>query len=346
MGTQFFWFFDLSVAAILIISLFQGIRKGFVSMLVSCVAMIVAFAVALPVSGTVSASIYNNVVKDAVSEEINNQINNVVGDTVITRLKKIDMSKAKINGKELSSLSTQPDKLGKINLDLTKLDVSDTGIEDIDLSAFGVDKNSVDYSALNLGKVEITAEESEKYGIDKMILASVLSENVTKGEAFSSITESVKKISESLPSFMSGTVDSITSGNKEIIKDVVVCIIDTNTENFAESLTDNMVKPILLVPMRALIFLIIFVIIVLLLNIIAKLTKKINSIPLVGGINKVLGVAAGAVQGVIAIFLICIFVQVIIALTGNEIIFLNTMTIDETFIFKKIYYLDFLNFMA
>lgn len=345
MGTELFWFYDLAVVGLLIIFLYNGFRKGFVSVLISVVAMIAAFAVSLPLSGFMADGIYNNIVKDAVSDEINNTFESVLSDTFIGNLKKIDMSKAKINGKELSSLNIASNNGEKINLDLTKLDLSQTGIDKVDLSSFGINAQTVDYSSLNLGTVEITASEYEKYGIENNILASVLSDNILKGSAFSAITESLHKMADLLPSFMSGVADSVSSGDKVIIKNIMVCVLNADSGNFSEAITDNIVKPVLLVPMRALIFLVLFVIIIIILNLAAKLMKKLNDIPLVGGVNKFLGVIAGAAQGMVVVFLICIFVQVVISLSGNELIFLNTVTIDKTLIFKKIYYFDFINFM-
>lgn len=346
MGTELFWFFDLAVIALLIIFLYKGFRKGFVSILIGFVAMVVAFVIALPISGAIADGIYDNVVKNAVSDEINSKLESVLSNSVVSDLKKVDMKKAKINGKELSSVTFTPNNMGIVTLDLTKLDLSETGIDNADLSAFGIDDKTVNYSSVNLGSVEITATERENYGIEKMILASVLTDNFLKGEAFSAINEALDKMSDHLPSFMSDIADSVSSGDKEMIHKVMLCAINTDTGSFSEAITDSMVKPVLLVPMRALIFLVLFVIILLILSLAAKMLKGINHIPLVGGINKLLGAVAGFVQGAVVIFLVCIFVQVVISLSGNELIFLNTMTIDKTFFFQKVYYFDFINFMV
>lgn len=343
MGTQFFWFFDAAVIVLLLVFVFKGIHKGFVSVLVGVVAMLAAFAVALPVSGVIADAIYSGMIKDAVSDSINEQLGSVFDDNVVTKLKKVDISKAKINGKPLSEINTEADSAGKINLDLSRLDISGTGIKDIDLSAFGMSKD-FDYSSVNLGSIEITATEKEEYGIEKIILASVISDNISNGTAFGSITGAINEMAESLPSFMSGIADSLAS--EERINDVVISILDTDTEDFAGAITDNVVKPVVLVPMRALIFAILFAIILIVLNILAGLLKGINKIPLIGKINKILGAVAGFAQGAIVIFLVCIFVQVVIALSGNELIFLNTMTIDESLLFKKIYYFEFLDMIA
>lgn len=345
MGTQFFWFFDVAVIALLLVFFFKGIHKGLVSILISFLAMVAAFVIALPVSGVIADSIYNNMVKDAVSEEVNNQISSVVKDTVIGELNTVDMSRAKINGKALSEISTTDDSTGKITLDLSRLDLSDTGMDKIDLTAFGISE-SFDYSSVNLGSVEISASDREEYGVEKTVLALVLSDNISRGTAFGSISNAVEKMAAALPSFMSGVSESVTSGDKNIIKDIVISILDADTDDFAGAITDNIVKPVVLVPMRALIFLILFVIILIVLGLAAKLMKGINKIPLIGGINKILGAAAGLIQGAVVIFLICIFIQVVIALSGNELIFLNTMTIDETFVFKKIYNFEFLDLIS
>lgn len=343
MGTQFFWFFDAAVIVLLLVFVFKGIHKGFVSVLVGVIAMLAAFVFALSLSGVVADAIYDSLIKDAVSDGINEQISNVFDKTVVSDLKKVDMSKAKINGKPLPEINTDTDSAGKLNLDLSRLDLSDTGMNNIDLSSFGITKD-FDYSSVNLGSVEISAMEKEEYGVEKIILSSVISDNISNGTALGSITGAIEEMAQSLPSFMSGVSDSLTSKDK--INDVVISILDTESEDYAGAIADNVVKPVVLVPMRALIFAVLFAIIVIALNILAGLLKNINKIPLIGGVNKVLGAAAGAVQGAIVIFLICIFVQAVVALSGNELIFLNTMTIDESFIFRKIYYFEFLDLIS
>ena len=173
MGTELFWFFDLAVIALLVIFLYKGFRRGFVSVLIGFAAMVLAFVIALPVSGVLADKIYDNVVKEAVSDEINNKLDSVLNDNVINNLNKINMDKAKINGKELSTVNFTPNNAGKITIDLTKLDLSGTGIDKVDLSAFGINNSTVNYSSVNLGSVEISAAERENYGIEKIILASV-----------------------------------------------------------------------------------------------------------------------------------------------------------------------------
>lgn len=346
MGTQFFWIFDIAIAAILAAFIFMGVKKGFVAAVAGAVSLVIAFALALPLSAVISDAIYENLIRDAVADEINNQINSVIDGTLIAEIKNVDMSKAKINGRALSSFDIQTDSSGKYSLDLSNLDLTETGIDDVDLSVFGITDDSINYSSVNLGTIVLTSDDINTYGTEKVVLASVLSDNISNGTAFGSIASAVEEMAETIPILMSGVSDSVTSGDRTIINDVVLSILGAETDDFARAITDDMVKPVLLVPMRALIFTVLFVIIAIILSIIAKLLKVVNKIPLIGKVNKLLGAVAGAAQAAIVIFLVCIFIQVIVVLSENSLIFLNTMTIDKTFVFQKIYYFEFLDFLA
>lgn len=346
MGTQFSWFFDIAVIAIMIGCFFVGIRKGFLSMIFSLLALAAAFSVALFASDGIANTVYDNIISKAITEEIDNQVKSFTGNGFLSQLKSVDMKKAKINGRLLSDMEIQPDNVGKISLDLSKLDLTDTGIENVDLSALGVSDEEDKY-AVNLGIAEYSAKDKEKYGIDTLILASVLSEKITNGTAIGTITDIINDFTNSLPFFVSGIANRFEPGKASVIEKILVSIIDSaDTDNITHRITDDIVKPYLLVPIRALIFVILFVIIFVVLKLLSNLIKGVNKLPLIGGINRFLGAIAGIAEGAVVIFLICIFVQVIITLTGNDLIFLNTMTIDETSIFRRIYYFDFLDFMA
>ena len=346
MGTQFFWIFDIAVIAILVACIFMGVRKGLAATIVGSIALVLAFLVSLPVSSFIADAIYENMIKDAVTDEINHKISSAIDGTLIAEIKKVDMSKAKINGRELSSFDIQTDSSGKYTLDLSNLDLTETGIENIDLSVFGITEESVNFSAVNLGTLVLTADDINTYGTENVVFATFISDNISNGTAFGSIASAVEDMAKSIPFFMSDISESVTSGDRTVMNNIVLSIINTDTDNFARAIINDMVKPILLVPMRALIFVILFVIIAIILSIITNLLKLVNKIPLIGAINKVLGAVAGAAEAVVVVFLVCIFVQVIVVLSENTLIFLNTMTIDETFIFQKIYYFEFLDFLA
>ncbi len=344
MGTQFFWIFDVAVAAIFLGYIFMGIRKGFISVLLNLLALVLAFCTALFTSGGIAEAVYDNIISDAITEEISGKIDELVGGGLLGELKSVDIGKAKVNGRLLSDVINEQRGIGKISIDLSRLDMSETGIGDVDLSSLGVSEDE-DFSSVNLGMVEYSTTEAEKYGINTLILSSVLAEEIKNGTALGTVTDIIDTVADSLPFFASDSALQSDTETGSVIEKITASMLSTTqTDNLAHRITDDIIRPVLLVPMRTLIFVIIFVIILVIVNLIARLFRTINHIPVIGGINKLFGAAAGFVQGAIVIFLVCIFVQFIVSLTENEIIFLNTMTIDETHLFKHIYYFDFLDF--
>lgn len=346
MGTQFFWFFDIVLVAIAVGTIVKAARKGFVASIVGFVAIFVSFIIAFPLSDTISAAVYDNIIEDALVTEMNNTIGESIDSSVVAQLDKIEMSKATLNGYKLSDITLTPDSAGRINLDLSALNLSETGISDMDLSVFGLDSKTVDYSSINLGTVQISQSELEQYGIETMILANLLTNKISTGTLYGNICSAVEQMANSVPQLMGDFSQSINAGDQSAIKSIVLSIIEAEADDFAESILDNTVKPVLLVPVRALIFFVLFALLMFVLNLVVKALKIVNKIPVLGGLNVLLGIVLGTVEAVITIFIVCIGVQVVVTLTNNSLIFLNTMTIDQTVLFRYVYYFDFLNFLG
>ncbi len=177
MGTQFFWIFDVSVVVIFLGYIFIGIRKGFISVLLNLLALVLAFCMALFTSGGIAEAIYDNMISDAITEEVSTKIDDLVSGGLLGQLKSVDIGKAKVNGRLLSEIINEQSSIGKVSIDLSRLDMSETGIGDVDLSSLGVSEDE-DFSSVNLGMVEYSTTDVEKYGINTLILSSVLAEEI------------------------------------------------------------------------------------------------------------------------------------------------------------------------
>ena len=265
-----------------------------------------------------------------------------LGDNVVTQIGKIDMEKAKINGKSIDSLELKSDKAGKVTVNLGNVNLSNTGISKVDLTSFGVDKN-VDYSNINLGSVQIYESDIEKYGIENMILTEVLAQNIKNSEVADSVNEIIDKVGETVPALdLKGkTIEDIDSGT---INSVVVSVVQSSG-NPGKAVLDNVAKPIVLVPLRTIIFVVLFILIFIILSIIIKATSVINKLPLIGKLNSLLGGVAGLLQGLVIVFIVVIIAHMAVELTNNTLIFLNDMTINKSFAFSKIYNFSFLDFL-
>ena len=234
------------------------------------------------------------------------------------------MEKAKINGKSIDSLELKADKAGKVTVNLGNVNLSNTGISKVDLTSFGVDKN-IDYSNIDLGSVQIYESDIEKYGIENMILTEVLA------------------VGETVPALdLKGkTIEDIDSGT---INSVVVSVVQSSG-NPGKAVLDNVAKPVVLVPLRTIIFVVLFILIFIILSILIKATSVINKLPLIGQLNSLLGGVAGLLQGLVIVFIVVIIAHMAVELTNNTLIFLNDMTINKSFAFSKIYNFSFLDFL-
>jgi len=339
MGTEFFWFYDVILAAILIGMMFIGAKKGFVRMVLRLCAFAASFVIALMISNGVSGWIYDSFISKPLEQTISTSINDALGDNVVTQLGKIDMEKAKINGKSIDSLELKADKAGKVTVNLGNVNLSNTGISKVDLTSFGVDKN-IDYSNIDLGSVQIYESDIEKYGIENMILTEVLAQNIKNSAIADSVNEIIDKVGETVPALdLKGkTIEDIDSGT---INSVVVSVVQSSG-NPGKAVLD---KPVVLVPLRTIIFVVLFILIFIILSIVIKATSVINKLPLIGQLNSLLGGVAGLLQGLVIVFIVVIIAHMAVELTNNTLIFLNDMTINKSFAFSKIYNFSFLNFL-
>lgn len=342
MGTEFFWFYDVILAAVLIGTVLLGFKKGFVRMLLSLVSIVIAFAAALIISGGVAGWVYDGFVQKPLEETISNTINETFGNNVIKQLSDVDMSVVRINGKKPAQLSLKPDDAGKITLNLNKLDLSKTGIGKIDLSVFGYDSKT-DFSSLNLGTVQFYETDLKEHGIEKMLLSKVLAADIKNTDAVKAVSAVTDKVNETLPmlGISSDLVDQIDS---TIVSDVILSVLES-AENPGKSVLDNIVKPLVLIPIQTLIFTILFAVILFVLSLIIRATSIINKVPVLGKLNEVLGGVMGILQGVVVIFVIVIGVHLAVSISNNSLIFLNEMTINKSFAFSTVYNFPFLDFL-
>lgn len=348
MGTAFFWFYDIVILAIIIGIIFKCARKGFVATLLGMVSLVVAFIASWFLSEVISVAVYNNIVRKPLEDKITSSLSDVMENTTGESLSKIDVSKILVNGKPISELNLTPDNAGKINIDLSSLDCSATGISEVDLSMFGIDSQTTDFSAIDAGNIQITEAELEKNSVGTLILANSLASKAQDGgNDFLNVVSGISDlVSQTLPKVMpDGLTTPISSDNNTVVKDIILIIMSSNSENVGQAVLNNFVAPLILAPMRVIIFALLFIIIMIVLGIVVKCTKMINKIPVLGKFNQAGGALLGIAEGAIVVFIVALGIQLIVTVSGNSLMVLNDMTIEKTFIFKYIYNFEFLNLL-
>lgn len=344
MGTSFFWFYDIVILAIIAGVTFRSMKKGGVAVILSTAAVFVAFIAAFIGSSTVSDKVYEDYIEEPLTGYIDRQINDTLGENIITDIEKVDMSKAVIGGRFLSMIELEPDSSGKITLDLSDIDLTETGMSEADFSMFGI-KDDFDYSLVKVGNIEITENELKNNSIEAIVLSRVLTSNIESGEMFTVFKAFGEKINEAIPLVFEDYADEISDGDSDILYKLVLSVIDFSYSSRSEALLNNIINPIIIIPLRIIVFLLIFTVVSIILEFIVSASKLINHIPAISSANELLGAVLGIVKALLIIFVICIGIQFLISVTDDSLLFINTYTIENTLFFKYLYNFDLINFI-
>jgi uncharacterized membrane protein required for colicin V production len=343
MGMQFFWFYDVLLVGILLGVTYKCTRKGFVAGVTNFVGTLLGFAIALGVSAPAASHLYDRFVSPGVVGQISVRADEALPDNAVSlafdTLRNVDMSQATIDGVPmlvfLSNNRAGADETLKLTLD--GVDLSNTGIADGDLRFFGLDA-AFDFSFVNVGMVDLSPSDRRGYDLEDIILARTVSRRIAElaETQHSTLTRSLIEV---LPGVTRATV-----GNTDLVARFMLNVINNDAEDMATAIDTYMVRPMTVLPFRLLIFAVVFTLTSVIVSAISKAAQLIEHIPLVGKVNSVFGSLMGLIFSAVIVGIIVVAVQSIIALTGNNVIFLNTMTVEQTYIFRHVYNFEFLTF--
>jgi len=343
MGTQFSWFYDILLVAILLGVTYGCTRKGFAAGVINFVGTLLGFALALFVSGPAAAQIYDNFISPGIVLQMTYTTSNNLPEngaiTAFETLREVDMSKARINNIPFDDfiLENNTPEGDTMKLELMAVNMLDTGIVGGDLTFFGLDTD-YDFRYIDVGYIDITAAERASHDIKDIILARIVSYRISdKAE------EKYKVLDSNLIAVLPG-VARTASGTVDVVGRVLLAGIEHDAENLAVLVDTHMVRPVTIIPFRMFVFALVFALISVVVSAVAKSQDFADRFTLAGKVNTALGLIMGiAFSGIIAAVLV-VAVSIIVALTGDTVIFLNTMTVSQTYVFKYLYGVEFLNF--
>ena len=345
MGFEFFWFYDLLIVAVIIASLFGGIKKGAVGVIISALAAIIGFIAAFAGCNIISEAIYTNTIEKPLTEYIDETVEDTVSFDIVDGLAEIDMTKTIVKDKYISENDLSFNEKGIAILDLSSANVTETGMKEANLEIFGIGED-YNYSEVKIGNIEISKSELEKYGFNTVVLAHTLTHSVTSGELFLTFKDIGAKISEAIPMVFGGYDEKVNEGKPDTLYELVLSVIYVQNGKFGSVIMDNIVNPIVLIPLKVIIFILLFIIIVSLLNLVAKASRIINKIPVIASLNELLGAVLSLTESLIILIVICTVIKLVISVGGDSLVFLNEATIDKTILFKTIYYFDPLEILS
>lgn len=149
-----------------------------------------------------------------------------------------------------------------------------------------------------------------------------------------SFAEGIKEMSGQLPFGLSQAVSSEISSYSQLWYEAVV---DGSKASISLAIAENIVEPVAVSLLRVMVFFVIFGVLMLLVNTLAAILKGVNHLPLIGGVNELLGAVFGAAQGCIYVFVAAALMWFLISAGGGSIGPVTAEVIDETTIFKLFY---------
>ncbi len=342
MGSQFAIAFDLISVAIVVLMFFAGWRRGLANMVLGFAAAIVAFMAAMLLSMPIAEAAYNNYVEEPLTEKIDEAVDNSFSSLSLNSFSEVEFESVFISGTAADEIEL--DYLGRDSaiIDLTNVDFSTIGLNAEDLEFLGLEP-TFNLSSVNIKTAEFSKADVEKYGLGKLAVSQFISVSMIEKGDLSEFNKFIELVDSYIPGkkALIGS-DSITVS---YVRKLVLGMMDSK-ESLRDTVMTTFVRPNCIIVIRTAAFVLIYAIVFAIIRFIASASKLIDKIPVVGDINSFLGGIAGAVEGILIVFIFCLAARLVVSvLDGNAMIF-NQETIDKTFIFKRIYEFDFLNFLT
>ncbi len=147
------------------------------------------------------------------------------------------------------------------------------------------------------------------------------------------ISPAISEFLEQLPNFLSEMLFREYGGQQNFLESLQSGAIHTVTD-FSNVLVDRVISPLIISLLQACICLILFIVGMILVRIIANLFRGFYSIPILGGINSLLGGLLGAVQAAIMLYILALLVKFMITMSGSQWEWLNWDVLASTHILR------------
>lgn len=107
-----------------------------------------------------------------------------------------------------------------------------------------------------------------------------------------------------------------------------------NMEGMTDALMTHLLEPLLVPIAVSVVFLLLFVVLRMVVGLLAGMLTHVNGIPLIGTANKGLGLAAGAVVGLLYLFLVLCAIWMLITITGGQMPYLNDALLTDSIFYR------------
>ena len=111
-------------------------------------------------------------------------------------------------------------------------------------------------------------------------------------------------------------------------------ILDSGTPGVASQVVDQVIAPLFLPIISVVVFFVCFAVTSVVIAFLVSALTNVNHIPIMGTLNRALGILAGVVLGLVYILLALCAIWAVILITGNELPYFNNETLSASLFYQ------------
>ncbi len=160
-------------------------------------------------------------------------------------------------------------------------------------------------------------------------LTEKISEQILSTGSAGSFLQTLRTALESIPAYLLRALEFAG-----LPADFTLPSVAGSAQQLAASLVEQTIGPTCIALFSTIFFLLFFSFFLFLTRTVSRCFTGIRRIPIVGPLNSILGGCAGAVEGVLYLYLVVAIASLVLALTGDSIPYLNRETLENTWILR------------
>lgn len=168
--------------------------------------------------------------------------------------------------------------------------------------------------------------------IEKSVSESLATTALSAGDA-------AQNVVDGLPGYVAAILNMFGTGTDELVG-----FLSGAADSSAQAVTSVIVAtitPVLTAVLSAVLLIVLFIIFILIFKLLSKHFLKLFKLPIIRSVNKLLGGALGMCEGIIVCYIFILVCRIILPFSQEP--FISPELIESSFIFKAVYYSDFLN---
>lgn len=141
---------------------------------------------------------------------------------------------------------------------------------------------------------------------------------------------SIQTVVDKIAAFLPESLVERLIGSSEQLQGV----LDSGTPGVASQVVDQVIAPLFLPIISVVVFFVCFAVTSVIIGFLTSALTNVNNIPIMGALNRTLGIFAGVVLGVVYILLALCALWAIILITGNELPYFNNETLSASLFYQ------------